>query len=251
MKSSLIRWVLLLPSFLWLCGCKSSTHSILERAQAGESHAQYEYGRRLLTGQKSKKNPQLALGWFLAAAQQGHAKAQAALGACYQQGVGHPRHEKTALSWYNKAAAQGNEHAMMALLAHADKQTSTTAAKRTLQQLLDAENPLAELYMATRLMKNETDQAALCQAVDYLRYAAMGGNGEAALLLSLCYLEGTGVHPSPDLSMGWFGIALELQSETAQLILQQMQNTPQTGHRDVSFFKILVKKRDIILFQQT
>lgn len=224
MKASLIRWILLLPSCIWLCCCKSSTHSILERAQAGEPHAQYEYGRRLLTGQKSKKNPELALGWFQAAAQQGHAKAQAALGACYQQGVGHPRHEKTALSWYNKAAEQGNEHALMALLAHADKQSSTTAAKRTLQQLLDAENPVAELYIATRLMKKGTDEVELSEAVDYLRYAAMGGNGEAALLLSLCYIEGTGVHPSPGLAMGWFGIALELQSETAQLILQQMQN---------------------------
>ncbi len=224
MKASLIRWVLLLPSCLWLCGCKSSTQSILEQAQAGNPHAQYEYGRRLLIGQKSKKNPELALGWFQAAAQQGHAKAQAALGACYQQGVGHQRHEKTALSWYKKAAAQGNEHAMLALLAHADKQTSTTAAKRTLQQLLDEETPWAELYMATRLMKKETDKAALSQAVDYLRYAAMGGNGDAALLLSFCYIDGIGVRASSELAMGWFGIALELQSETAQLLLQQMQN---------------------------
>lgn len=223
MKASMIRWILLLQSCLWLCGCKSSTHSILVRAQAGEPNAQFEYGRRLLTGQKSKKNPELALGWFQAAAQQGHAKAQAALGVCYQQGIGHPRHEKSALNWYNKAAEQGDEHAMIALLAHADKQ-SATDAKHTLRRLLNAENPVAELYMATRLINKEADKAALSQAVDYLRYAAMGGNGEAALLLSLCYIEGTGVHPSPDLAMGWFGIALELQSETAQLILQQMQN---------------------------
>lgn len=217
------RWGLLLLSCLCLGSCRSSTHSIQERALAGEANAQYEYGRRLLTGQKSAQNPALALGWFQAAAQQGHAKAQAALGACYQQGLGHPRHEMQALSWYNKAAAQGNEHALIALLDYADKQTSHAAAKRTLQQLLDAENPAAELYMATRLMSKANSKAAQYQAIDYLRYAAMGGSGDAALLLCLCYMEGSGVPPSPELAMGWFGIALELQSDAAQLILQQMQ----------------------------
>lgn len=217
------RWMLPLLCCLGLGSCRSSTHGIHERAKAGDANAQYEYGRRLLTGQKSAQNQELALGWFQAAAQQGHAKAQAALGACYQQGLGLPRQEQQALNWYNKAAAQGNEHATIALLNYAEQQPSHTAAKRTLQQLLDAENPAAELYMATRLISKSNSKAAQRQAIDYLRYAAMGGSGDAALLLCLCYLEGTGVPTSPELAMGWFEIALELQSDTAQFILQQIQ----------------------------
>lgn len=207
---------------MWLCSCEHSTHGILARAQAGDAQSQYEYGRRLLTGQKSPRSPQLAWGWFQAAAQQGHAKAQAAMGACCQLGLGLPQEEKEALSWYNKAAAQGEEHALAALLEHADKQGSVVAAKQTLQQLLDDENPVAELYMGTLLLQKAKNQQNINQAVDYLRYAALGGNGDAAFLLAVCYMEGCGVPSSTELALGWFDMAVELESEIALQVLQQI-----------------------------
>lgn len=212
-----------------LCGlllgaCHSSTHALLARAQDGEAAAQFEYGRRLLTGQKTAPDRSLAPGWFYAAASQGHAKAQAALGTCYQRGLGLPRNEKEALKWYNKAAIQGEQHATRAVLEYADTKKGKKAVKNALRPLLAAENPAAELYLAVRLLQevpaNKTNQQ---QAVDYLRYAAMGGSGEAAFLLFLCYLEGTGVYPSTELGIGWLITAANMDYEPAIALLQQLQ----------------------------
>lgn len=207
-----------------LSGCMgNSTPALLARAQAGDAAAQYEYGRRLLTGQKTPPNPTFAPGWFRAAALQGHAKAQAALGACYQRGLGTPRHEREALRWYNKAAVQGEEHALLAMLEYAEHQKTPAAAKRCLQDLLNANNSAAELYMAIRLLRDDArSKRNSQQAVDYLRYAAMDGIGDAAYMLALCYAAGCGVAPSPRLALGWLRCAAELHCAPAVELLQQI-----------------------------
>lgn len=213
-----------------LCACHNSTHILLQRAQSGEAAAQYEYGRRLLTGQKTAPAPTLAPGWFYIAAQQGHAKAQAALGACYQRGLGLPCNEKEALQWYKMAAIQGEKHATNAVLKHAHALKSKAAMQSTLKPLLDAENPAAELYLATRLLQETPNsKAAQKQAVDYLRYASLSGSGEAAFLLFLCYLEGTGVYPSTDLALGWLIAASNMGYAPAVVLMQQIQMEAQAS----------------------
>lgn len=225
MKARLTHVAPLLLCCALLSGCSTSTYTILKRAQQGDPQAQYEYGRRLLTGQHTKPDPVFAYQWFAVAAGQGHPKAQAALGACYQRGLGTPRNEKLAFKWYNEAAVQNEEHALQAVLEQADKQKSNAAARRTLQTLLNAEHPMAELYLATRLLMNEAcTESDRQQAVDLLRYAAMSGSGEAAFLLFMCYTEGSGVYPSPRLALGWLVIAAELEYEPALQLIHELQD---------------------------
>ncbi len=209
-----------------LLGCCSGipTSAIAHRAQAGDAQAQYEYGRRLLTGQGIRKEPSLAPGWFLAAAQQGHAKAQAALATCYKRGLGIPRNDKWAELWFKRAAAQSEEHAIYALLEWAGQQRTPQAAARYLHPMLEAHHPIAELYLATfYLLSTPNTPEHQHKAIDYLRYAAIGGSGEAAFLLALCYVEGYGVCPIPELAIGWFINAAELGYEPARHLLHQLQ----------------------------
>lgn len=214
--------------FLIVCilcsGCSvPDTAHLQQQAKAGDATAQYEYGRRLLTGQHAPKAPHLAPGWFLAAAQKGHAKSQAALGACYHHGLGVPKQETRALYWYGKAAAQGEEHAMQFLLSCAANQQTPDAAARYLKTMLDARNTWAELFYATLILRQRPHSTIQQKkSVDYLRYAAMSGSGEAAFLLSLCYAEGYGVRRTPELMWGWLNISAGLAYEPAQYLLKQL-----------------------------
>ncbi len=212
----------LLLAGCFLCGC-NSTSSIRQRADAGDARAQYEYGRRLLTGQHVEKAPQLAPDWFRAAALQGHSKAQTALAVCYHHGLGIRQNEKSALEWCQRAAAQDEPHAIQMLMEWAAKQPTPQQSAKYLQPILDKRKPLAELYLATLYMKAKPAHTKhRRQAADYLRYAAIGGSGEAAFLLSLCYVDGCGVRPSPELAVGWLIQAAALGHEPAQYLLQEL-----------------------------
>src|SRR6202035_1006018 len=88
---------------------------ILNRANAGDSIAQYEMALRYADGEGVPQNYQEAMAWFAKAAASGNDKAQWKLGLGYIKGIGVPHDERMAVLWFKRAANHGDVRAQSAL----------------------------------------------------------------------------------------------------------------------------------------
>lgn len=209
-----------------LLSVASCTHPHPQTAQLaaqGYAPAQYEYGRRLLTGQNGeKRNPELAYAWLRAAAEQDYWPAQQVLALCYQRGLGTPADPVQAERWYEKAAAHGSPDAAFALLQMAAEKNDLPAMQRQLTRLADqgvrpAQSMLGKLLLCGLLGKGQE-----ARAVRYLRFAAMQQDGEACLLMALCYASGRGGLPQdPALAEGWLRNAADCGNEAAKKMVEE------------------------------
>jgi len=93
----------------------TDVNRILNRANAGDSIAQYEMALRYADGEGVPQNYQDAMAWFAKAAANGNDKAQWKLGLGYMKGIGVPHDERKAVVWFKRAANQGDMRAQNAL----------------------------------------------------------------------------------------------------------------------------------------
>lgn len=209
--------VLLLPAAY--TACQHRTAAIAHRAAQGDRNAQYEYGKRLLTGKKAPCSPQRAICWFKVAAQQGHAGAEAALGVCYSLGIGAPKDIRKAREWYGKSISHGHRYALLELARMEVREKHPQAAIDLLTPAAREDHLMAQLLLAHLYMGNGGVRENPEKAVENIRYAAMQGSGEAAYLMFLCFAEGYGVPPTPSLAYGWLANAAELDYAPAKKLL--------------------------------
>jgi TPR repeat protein len=88
---------------------------ILNRADAGDSIAQYEMALRYADGEGVPQNYRDAMAWFTIAAANGNDNAQWKLGLGYIKGIGVPHDERKAVVWFKRAANHGDIRAQSAL----------------------------------------------------------------------------------------------------------------------------------------
>jgi Sel1 repeat len=93
----------------------TNVNRTLDRANAGDSVAQYEMGLRYADGEGVPQNYRDAMAWFAKAAENGNDKAQWKLGLGYMKGIGVPHDEREAVVWFKRAANHGNVRAQSAL----------------------------------------------------------------------------------------------------------------------------------------
>jgi hypothetical protein len=93
----------------------TDVNGTLNRANAGDSTAQYEMGLQYADGEDLPQNYEDAMAWFAKAAGNGNDKAQWKLGLGYMKGIGVPHDERTAVAWFKRAANQGEIRAQSAL----------------------------------------------------------------------------------------------------------------------------------------
>lgn len=223
-KSMVLRFwqtAALLLACLTFTACHS-TRSLAQKAANGDKAAQFEYGRRLLTGKHAPQNPRKAICWFNIAAQQEHAGAEAALGVCYERGIGVPKDTRQAREWYGRAMAHGHPHALMSLAQLELREKHPAQAVRILEAGSDANLVPAQLTLAYLYMGNEGTPADPARAVDNIRYAAMRGSGEAAFLMFLCFAEGYGVRADAALAYGWLANAADMGFDPARKVLDSL-----------------------------
>ncbi len=216
-----------LAACLLLPAC-TENRDLARRAHAGEAAAQFEYGRRLLTGEhRLFDSRRHAPGWFRLAALQGYVPAQAALGACYEAGLGIARSDAEARHWYSLAAAQGHPMAAMHLaMADYRAEKDPERALALLERAADFGYLPARLrYAATLLKDASAPQEDTRKAIDHLRIAAMDGSGEAAYLMGLFYVAGRGVPRHHGIALGWFETAARRGYEPAQDIIGDMAHS--------------------------
>lgn len=177
---------------------------LAQRAADGDPQAQYEYARRLLTGQKGlTAEPECAVAWLHPAAEAGYAPAQALLALCYERGLGTERSPREANRLYTAAAEQGHAPACRALVAQEMAAGRLPAAERWLRLLAEQDNAGAQLVYAKMCLGGSFGHRREAEALRYLRFAAMQGNAEACLLMADCYAEGIGVPRNAALAQGW------------------------------------------------
>lgn len=201
----------LLLSAALLSACSYHNAELAQRAAAGESAAQYEYGRRLLTGTRGcPEDPTMAAAWLNAAAAAKEPRALATLGLCYERGLGVPASTDEAYRCYEQAAEQGFRPACAELVRLSAERGKGREAAHWLRQLAEGNDVAPQLFYAKLCLSGMAGRGREREAVRYLRFAAVGGSAEACLLLSACYAEGRGVPKNAALAEGWFRNAQEL-----------------------------------------
>jgi hypothetical protein len=93
----------------------TDVNRILNRADAGDSIAQYEMALRYADGEGVPQNYRDAMAWFAKAAANGNDNAQWKLGLGYINGIGVPHDERKAVVWFKRAANHGDIRAQSAL----------------------------------------------------------------------------------------------------------------------------------------
>lgn len=208
---------------LALTGCHG-IYKLRRDAVAGDPAAQYEYGRRLLTGQKGAiRSYKYAFRWFSRAAEKREPRAMAAMGLCYERGIGVPRSMSKARSWYAAAVDEGNDDACSTLVQMEARSGNLRGALQWLERMADDDSVPAQLMLARMHLNGTARNARVAEGIRYLRYAAMQGDGEACLMLSTCYATGKGVPKNEELMLGWLVNAAEAGNQTAADILAQNQ----------------------------
>lgn len=196
------RCLLLLTAVL-LTACYHNA-SLARRAAEGDPLAQYEYGRRMLVGQKGmRQNPERAVAWLRAAAADGYAPAQAVLALCHEHGIGTERNEEEAKRLYTLAAAQGHGPACKALIAREMRAGNSAGATGWLRSMAEGGNPAAQMLYGKACLSGELGEGRAAEGLRFIRYAAMQGNREACLIMADCYAEGRGVPRNADIARGW------------------------------------------------
>ena len=87
---------------------KQASRWFKKSAEQGHSEAQYILGRMYHSGQGVVKDNKESVKWFRKSAEQGHPKAQNNLGLAYDLGEGIPKDDEEAIRWFSEAAAQGD-----------------------------------------------------------------------------------------------------------------------------------------------
>ncbi|WP_299182575.1 tetratricopeptide repeat protein [uncultured Neptuniibacter sp.] len=94
---------------------KLELKTVQPAAEAGDANAQNRLGEMAEFGYGMKRNPDLAIQWYLKSADQGFIAAQHNIGRCYNFGTGVTQDFAEAERWYRKAAEQGHTDAMFFL----------------------------------------------------------------------------------------------------------------------------------------
>lgn len=121
---------------------KSEWQILNEKAQAGQTQAQYDLAMRYRYGKGVEKSRSKAHSWLEKSAKGGYAKAQYALAMFYQQHAKNTPGVKKSLLWLKRAADQGYKDAQYSLgmmfkngtLVHANHQESRKWLQKAAQQ---------------------------------------------------------------------------------------------------------------------
>ncbi len=88
---------------------------LLAKAEQGDAEAQFQLGRKYMSGRDDPEDQNKGFDWWLKAATQGHVVAQNNIGHCYQGGIGVAENAAEAVRWFVKSAKQGSVDAQYAL----------------------------------------------------------------------------------------------------------------------------------------
>lgn len=137
-----------------------------QKADQGDTDAQYELGRYYRDGNRAIKSYKNAFKYFKLAADQGHPQAQVSTAFCYEYGDGIEQSNRQAFHYYQLAADQGH---------------------------IGAQSCLGKIYAEGKVVAQSYEKA-----LHYYKSAADQGSVLALRYLAEAYTKGLGVKPSEE-----------------------------------------------------
>lgn len=226
-------------------------------AENGDDEAQFFVGMLYRDGKGTARDTAAAMRLFRLAADQGYARAINAVGYAYDSGIGAPQDVGKAIEWYRKAVAANDPGALTNLgilyfegrgvpqdYDHAGKlwlmaaeysygpamnqlglmYANGTGVARNMRSGLawwTRSRGLGDLdaawYLGRHLTRARATAEEIAEGVPMVRDAAQAGNGDAAFVLSLLYLDGRGVTKNATEGLKWLDRAIELDYPPAML----------------------------------
>jgi TPR repeat protein len=180
------------------------------------------YGRGQIVSQDYKE----AFAWFQKAADMGYPEAQYNLGLMYDQGKFVGQNIAEATKWYQKAADQGYaeaQHSIAVLyLEGVGFQKDYGEALKWFQKAADQGHPKAQYNLGMMYYKGEGGKQDYEEAAKWLKKAALQKYVEAQFNLGAMYYEGQGVKEDYTEAVRWFREAAKNGDSRAKETLAQL-----------------------------
>lgn len=172
-----------------------SLEEMTEKAEKGDTDAQYFLGMFYLSVVEEGKNQQKAVYWLQKAADGGNAEAQLRLGMMYAMGEKIPKDEKKAVSLVMQSAEQGFPVAQFLLYCgYSEHEEDRQKYLRIKQQLDEDIRYFFDGILAfASAMRKQGITSDTQKAIDWLQKAAEQGLASAQNDLAIVYITGDGV----------------------------------------------------------
>ena len=246
MKSNLLNqniikrpWLLcvlaltLLISFIYRD--KSEFELCLDKAESGDSNAQYIVGLMYFNGEGVEINFHNALQWFQKASKQENVKAQYAVGVMYYNGNGVTKDLAKAEEWFQKAAEQDYANAQYNIgEMHYNGEGVTkdfAEAMKWFQKAAEQGNPNAQYNIGVMYYRGESIKKDYDIAAEWFQKAADQGFAKAEEVLNVINKE-AGVIPMPKDELNaskWTLNLIELDYASFQIDLDSVREQLTAG----------------------
>ena len=185
----------------------SNSQELVEKANQGDSQAQFEIGTEL----RNKKDYMKAFEWYSKAAAQGYAKAEYNVGYCYENGIGVEKNVVKAFEWYSKAAAQGfamAEHAVGYCYENGiGVEKNVVKAFEWYSKAAAQGFAMAEYAVGYRYGNGIGVEKNVTKAFEWLSKSAAQGYADAECYVGYCYNYGIGVEENVTKAFEWYSKA--------------------------------------------
>lgn len=208
-------------------GCKpnlaEAARWLRQAAQRGMSQAQWRLGDHLLRGEGGfGVSPVEAVQWLSKSAEQGYDAAQFSLGWCFEHGLGTAVDIRRALACYQAAAKQGNAQAKEQLkvhLGHNEKTTGSYDISGFSSQERIPDDPEAIFSMAAKLRDSGQRAVDREKALKLFQQAASMGHDLAQVAFVEMSLKESGRADLQAEAMNWLEQASLQKNQRAKLLL--------------------------------
>lgn len=178
-------------------GIDTESARLLERAEGGDTTAQFLLGRAYHRGEGVKQDLQAAAMWLKRAAESGETDAIESMGFLHATGQGVSRDEAEAVRWFRRAADAGSTRAKLnlGLLLRKGRgvQSSNEESLRLMREAAEAGSPEAQSYLAQLYFMGDRLQPPDAEkAVIYAKKAAEAGDAAAQNIMGLLSRDGIG-----------------------------------------------------------
>lgn len=208
-----------------------------QKAEAGDSDAQYWLAQSLESGSESARDVAAAVQWYERAAGRGNSKAMLRLGVLNYNGNVHgdaiPADTQAAWLWFTFAAAYGEPTAA--------EQADTISGELRPAILRDLQLRAADSLMSGKMVPSNIEKA-----IELYRTAATSGSMEAAEVLGRLCGEGVRVPPNLAEATRWWEKALELGSPKATYSLGRIaeSGSPPNFVRALELYRTAAQRVD-------
>lgn len=205
-----------------------------QRAEAGDSEAQYQLAVRYSSGHSVPHDGSEALKWFRESAENGHALGQVSLGLiCREGNYGVKRDDAQAVDWFRKAANQGNAHGQSELgfmyergegVPQDDREAVRLYALAAAQGLAVAQFDLAYMYEHGKGVVADPQKA-----VELYESSAVS-IPTARYNLAVIYYSGKSIHK--DLALAYKWVLLDVSAEHTRILTRDSEemDPPRLGY---------------------